>query len=358
MSLPPCRRKILFLDQTLNGGGAERVLCTVMRGLDPEKYEIHLVIITKLGALAHLIPDHVHVHILGIPHTRQAFFATVKALWKIRPDIVYTTTTRTAQLVACSGFLSPNFILIMRFPMKPVSLIHDTSAWSIKLMRFFFRRADYVIAQTKEMADELTHYFEIKRQHIKTIANPVDYEQIDQSVATAKNPFDRKKINVVASGTVYPVKGYDILLTAFAEVVSRNDNYNLFILGRDQDGNTEKLQALSTELSVQNHVHFLGFQNNPYPYYKFCDLFVLSSRTEGCPNVLLEAMYFERPVVATKCVPIIGKIVENRETGFLVEPENPEQLRDAILAYKQLTPKKNSKNSNEIVEFIDQLCCN
>ncbi|MCI5192044.1 MAG: glycosyltransferase [Candidatus Electrothrix sp. AU1_5] len=159
-------------------------------------------------------------------------------------------------------------------------------------------------------------------------------------------------LHVLSSFYSYGITG------AFAQVVNKDKKYKLFILGRDEDGNTEKLKQLCDELNVQDHVHFLGFQNNPYPYYKFCDLFVLSSRAEGCPNVLLEAMYFERPVVATKCVPIIGKIVENRETGFLVEPENPEQLRDAILAYKTLTPKKNSKNSNEIVKFIDQLCCN
>ncbi|MCI5123253.1 MAG: hypothetical protein D3925_01935, partial [Candidatus Electrothrix sp. AR5] len=112
------KRKILFLDQTLNGGGAERVLCTVMRGLDPEKYDVHLVIITKLGELAHLVPDYVHIHILGIPHTRKALLAAIKTLWKIRPDIVYTTTARIALLVSCARILSPPSTFIMRFPTK------------------------------------------------------------------------------------------------------------------------------------------------------------------------------------------------------------------------------------------------
>ncbi|MCI5123055.1 MAG: glycosyltransferase [Candidatus Electrothrix sp. AR5] len=224
------------------------------------------------------------------------------------------------------------------------------------MMRFFFRRANYVIAQTKEMADELALLFGIQEEKIRTIYNPLDYKYIQKSVDRANNPFDIEQINIIASGTVYPVKGYDLLITAFAEVVNHDKRYNLFILGRDQDGNIEKLKQLCAELNIQESVHFLGFQENPYPYYKFCDLFVLSSRVEGCPNVLLEAMYFERPVVATKCVPIIGKIIKDGENGLLVETENTNQLRDAILAYQKLIPTKSIIKPNGIVQLIDQLC--
>jgi glycosyltransferase involved in cell wall biosynthesis len=350
-------KKILFLDQTLNGGGAERVLCTVMRAIDPDKYEIHLVLITKAGVLAHLIPDYVHVHILGVPHTRQALLATIKKLWQIRPDIVYVTTARTALLVALSRYLCPCFQFIMRFPTMPERFIADDSVsnWHFKLMCFFYRRADYVIAQTEEMAAQLTHYFDINEEHIQIINNPVDYKHIDQSLADAQNPFDEEKINIVASGTVYPVKGYDVLIKAFAEVLSHGKDYNLYILGRDQAGNTENLKILCSELEISEYVHFLGFITNPYPYYKFCDLFVLSSRVEGCPNVLLEVLYLGRPVVATICASIISRIVDEGKNGFLVEPDNSDQLRDAILAYKKIVPTKNKKQDNSIVQFIDQL---
>ncbi|MCI5136888.1 MAG: glycosyltransferase [Candidatus Electrothrix sp. AR1] len=351
------RKKILFLDQTLNGGGAERVLCTVMRGLDPEKYEIHLIIITKIGELAHLIPDYVHIHILGIPHTRKALLPALRSFWKIRPDIVYTTTVRTALLISCLRLLSPKFIFIMRFPIIPEWLVtQGISDFEINLIRFFLPRIEHIIAQSHEMAEQLVSVFGVSKRNINTIDNPIDYDHLEKCIAGVKNPFNRNKINIIASGRIDPQKGFDILLTAFAEVVGKDNKYNLFILGRDQAGNTKKLQALTSELSVQDHVHFLGFQENPYPYYKFCDLFVLSSRAEGCPNVLLEAIYFERPVVATKCVPIISKIIKDGENGFLVEPDNAGQLRDAILAYQKLTPQKKSKRSNGIVQFIDHLC--
>jgi len=351
------KTKVLFLDQTLNGGGAERVLCTVMRALDPDKYEIHLVLITKAGRLAHLIPDHVHVHILGVAHTRKALLSTVKVLWKIRPDIVYTTTARTGLLVSLSRYLSPYFQFIMRFPTMPERLIlqPSISRWNYRLMSFFYKRADYVIAQTTEMADQLVKYFDINDKKIKIINNPVDYEYIDLSVKGCVIPFDADTINVVASGTVCQVKGYDVLIKAFAQVRNKDKRYNLYILGGDRDGNIKKLKALCAKCDISDYVHFLGFVDNPYPYYKFCDLLVLSSRAEGCPNVVLEALYLERPVVVTKCVQILSRILDNRKNGFLVDTDNSKQLSDAILKFKELIPEKNKKYDNAIVQFIDQL---
>lgn len=348
-------KKILFFDQTLNGGGAERVLCTVMRGLDPKKYEIHLVLITKVGALSHLIPDYVHVHILGIPHTRKAFFPAVKVLRVVRPDIVYTTTVRTALLISITRYFCPYFKFIMRIPIMPDRLISDSSALHFRLMQFFYKRADYIISQSTEMKKELIRYFGIKDDKIKTINNPVDYEYIDSCTQNAANPFDTNLINVVASGTICSRKGFDVLIKSFAQVVQTNKNYHLHILGRDQKNNTQTLKNLCLNLNIFNNVHFLGFVKNPYPYYKFCDLFVLSSYMEGCPNVILEALYLECPVVATRCVPVLSRIIRDGENGFLVDPGSPEQLRDAILKFKKLFPEKGNQYNNEIINFIEQV---
>ena len=68
-------RRVVFLDQYLSGGGAERVMCTIMRALDPAEFEIHLVLVSELGDLRHLVPEYVTVHELGISNTRKALSA-------------------------------------------------------------------------------------------------------------------------------------------------------------------------------------------------------------------------------------------------------------------------------------------
>ena len=351
------QKKILFIDQGLNGGGAERVMCTVIRDLNPEKFDIHLMLVSNMGVLGHLIPQYVKIKILGIKNTRKALFSTARVIKKIKPDIVYTTTARTAVLVLLARLFCHPYKVVMRFPTMPKRFISDKllSGWKIILMQLLYNKADYVIAQTSEMAQELTDLFYIQKRKITTINNPIDTQFILHSIENQKTPFTKGTINVVASGTIYPTKGFDILIEAFSKVVKEHNHFHLHILGKDRDHNQQKLQQVAEQLCVSDHIHFLGFQKNPYPFYQFCDLFVLSSRLEGFPNVLLESLFLGKPVVATRCAPIVERLFENGENGFLVETENVPQMENAILEYKKLTPEKYSNKKNGIVKFIEKI---
>jgi len=355
--LSAARRKIVFLSQSLDSGGAERVLCTVMKALDPASFDIHLVLVSKIGAYANLIPEHVNTLVLGISNTRKALIAAIRALRRIRPDIIYATASRTAVLALLAGFFCNPYKLIVRYTSMPALDIRERylRGWRLWLIRKLYRYADAMIAQTEEMGEELIKYFKIPRGRVHVITNPVDTDYIERSLRTTKSPFPSGSINVVASGSLCPIKGFDVLLDAFEIVAKRDGCFHLHILGSDPEGNRAGLEQRASGLGISDHLHFHGFKENPYPYYKFCDLFVLSSRREAMPNVLLECLYLGKAVVATRCAPVIERLVHEGRNGFLVDVENPEQMARAILGYRQLQGYSAVSSGNDIVSLFDRM---
>lgn len=350
-------KKIVFLDQALNPGGAEKVMTTIIRSLDPEKFDIHLVIVSKLGELNHLVPQYVKIHELGIKHTRNALFSTRKLLKKLQPDVVYSTLSNTNILLILSSF-GMSHKTIVRYPNTPSREKNagKLKGWRYILMKFSYKRANMVIAQTEEMAFEINKFYNISKKRIKTITNPIDTKHIATSIEGEVSPFKNNKINVVASGALIPKKGFDILIRSFSKVLNSSGDFCLNIIGKDYYGTKEQLNKIISELKLEKNVIFWEFQENPYPFYKFCDLFVLSSRWEGLPNVILECQYFGKPVIATRCVPVIERLIDNGKNGFVVDVEDVDGLAEAILNFRQLKGEKIFRDSiNEFENIFDEI---
>jgi glycosyltransferase involved in cell wall biosynthesis len=121
-------------------------------------------------------------------------------------------------------------------------------------------------------------------------------------------------------------------------------------LGGGDDKYRNYLIDLCNTLELDTHVHFIGNKINPYPYYKFCDLFVLSSRWEGLPNVILELIHFNKPIVSTDCVPVIKRII-GPNNGVLVNTDDIDSLAQGILI--GLDSKTNYLYKNTKAEFIE-----
>ena len=202
------------------------------------------------------------------------------------------------------------------------------------MIRLLYRRAETIIAQTEEMRMELIKKAKLTASNIYTIQNPQDFVMID-GLAQVKSPFLKKNtINYVASGRFAPAKGFDILVRAFALVEKRINNVELYIVGQNSGPNEEyflRIDQLIKELNLSEKIHCVGYQKNPYAYVKNADCFVLSSRNEGLPNVLIEALYLGTPAAATTCIPAIERIIEKGKTGFLAVSENAESLAEAMI---------------------------
>lgn len=331
---------ILFILPNLNSGGSERVIVNIIRSLNCSEYNICLVLINKIGELIDLVPSEVKIVDLGIKRTRYSFFKMLIAIHKIKPEVIFSSTNRTnILLLATSYFFIYKSKIIIREPNSPYAqyILKKLPRYYIFLIKLLYHKANIVIAQTESMKNEINKYFKIPESKIKVITNPIDHQYIDSQLQSSKNPYPQEFVNVVASGRIVKQKGFDFLIKAFRRVVDENNNFRLYILGSEGDGKYKRnLVSLINELELNGHIFFEGFQSNPFVYYKYADLFVLSSRWEGLPNVVLESLYLNTPVVVTNCIPFFNEILVNGQNGYIVEFDNEKEFASRILQYGNL----------------------
>jgi len=332
----------------LLGGGAERVTVNIIKQLDKEKFDISLVMVSLEGVFLNEIPSHVKIINLNAKKTLYSIFKFRSIIKKIKPDIIYSTLFHTsiAQYIALFN-VKDRPKIILRNPTSPKLLFQEGGLgflWKF-LLKKAYKSADKILAQTPEMQDEISYYYDIKQKYVDIFINPLDTNGIDHKVNNIANPFDDEKINVVAAGRLTQAKAFDTLLYAFKEVIEKNNKFILHIIGRD-DGEKETLLALQKNLGLEKNVNFLGFQDNPYRFFYFSDLFVLSSRREGLPNAVLENLYLKKPVIATRCIPFMSKIINSGKNGYIVDVDDITGLSMAIINYKTLDELGTCKSFN------------
>jgi len=335
------KKKILFFLPALTAGGAERVTLNIIRKLDLNLYDIYMVFVKKTGENIEYIPSYVNVYDLNVSKTIFSIFKLRAMIKEIDPYAIYSTLNRT-HIVLYLSLLTLNYSnkIVLRMPTSPKLLMEQDGMNFISkfLLDRILKSANLIIAQTPEMKDEISFYHNVNIEKIGVLINPLDTDFIDKNIKNIENPFDidNTLINVVASGRATYAKAYDILISAFEKVYSKNNNFRLFIIGANYENEQKDYEILARELGIGNVVKFLGFQKNPYRYYYYSDLFVLSSRREGLPNVVLENLYLHKPIVATRCISFMDSLIQNGKNGFLVEVEDSVQLADAILNFKKL----------------------
>lgn len=328
------KRKVLFFLPQMLGGGAEKVTINIMKLLDKTLYDVHLVTLSDGGPSMPSVPDTVKVHILHVKKTLFSFFRLRKKIAELNPDIVFSSLLRGhIPLVLTSRSLGNKPYIILRSPNSPKLLIENKELSLIMkyLIEYAYTKADKIIAQTPEMRDEIIHFHGIDPNKIKVLLNPLDQQDINNKIANSVSPYTPQNINVIAAGRLLRQKGFDILIESFAHVVNKNPNFKLFIIGEDVSGEQSILQKRVDELELKDHITFLGYQSNPYPYFQHADVYVLSSRWEGLPNTVLESLYLETPVISTKCIPFLSELIHEGENGYLVEVEDIIGLAQAIL---------------------------
>ena len=165
-------------------------------------------------------------------------------------------------------------------------------------------------------------------------------EDINIKIANNDKKFlyPTNKFNLLSVGSLNYQKGHDILLNTIKSL--NDDRFHLTIIGEGVD--KKSLKNLGKELNISSQVDFIGFKSNPYPYMHQADLFVLSSRYEGFPNVVLEAMACGIPIVAFDSPGGIAEILIDGINGFSACYLDIENFKDKILLAAKTTfyPKK------------------
>ena len=202
-----------------------------------------------------------------------------------------------------------------------------------RVQKFFWARAHRVLSVSARLADQLAEAMNFPRHRIEVILNGVDPKRFFASPALRRQT--REELNIPPEdfligtvGRLHPVKNLPMLLRATRLLMDRGLSPRVLIVGND-DGDGARVHRLIRELGLTERVWFLPFTPKINRIYNALDLFVLTSLSEGCSNVLQEAQFVGVPVVATR----VGgnpELVVDGETGLLVESNNPEQLADAL----------------------------
>lgn len=322
------KKKILCL-MPGTAGGSQRMMLALTKQLDSEKFDVSIVVVHKeITTLRDYVPKS--FNLIHIPVRNIWDFAITKMILLIKkekPDFLFSSIFYLNIRVLIAGKLTgipvvlrnDNYIAVMRKGQKI-------------LARYIYKWAKVVIMQQEEMMDEFHNFFNFPKEKMIVIHNPIDKSSIDIR-AKEKSPYpNNEDINYLWVARFDYKKGQDILVKAFIKLHKRVPNAHLYLVGRYHDNRTmlNLVKNIIKEADIDQYVHIIGHDNNPYKWIKHCDCFVLPSRLEGLPNALIESMYLGKPVVATTCIPIIGRIVKDGYNGYLVHSEDSDTMAKAM----------------------------
>ena len=324
----------------LGGGGAERVIALLARGLSRDKYELHLGLITQTGAGAESVPSWVRIHALGASRVRAGAFKLLQLVRRVKPDVILSGMFHLNFLVL---LLRPFFRRGTRVLVRQNGTVSAALAFgglpapTHLLYRILYRLADRVICKTPAMAKDLAGQLAINENRLVVLPNPVDVDAIRDEAARAPDLWTGSGPHLLAVGRLSREKGFDLLLRALAAVRAQIPHTDLVIAGTGPE--EAALIAQCNELGLDACVRFAGHVDSPSAYFTGASAFALASRHEGLPNALLEAAAGGLPLVALPASQGIVDLLRDQPGIWLATEISSDALASSLLAaLKSLVP--------------------
>jgi len=316
---------VIFILPDLETGGAERIVTTIANHLSRDRFEPKILLLRKQGGYLDFLNDDVEIIDVNTERIRHSLKPILREIYKRKPDIVFSGFGEVNAYLSLFIKLFPKTKFIAR---ETNVVTEHVTRKEIKFFYNFYNNYQRIIAQSDDMRRDLIDNFNIRQGKIVKINNPVDFDFINAQLAVSTKPesFKYNYKNVVAIGNLSARKGFDNLLKVFSRL--KNENIILHILG---DGNDREILHQMKDFLGLDQVIFHGRQENPYQFLKYADLFILSSRYEGFPNVLLEAGACGTYSLANNCPGGINEIIQDNTNGEVADIDNHEEFSLKIM---------------------------
>jgi glycosyltransferase involved in cell wall biosynthesis len=332
-------------------GGVGRIIFNLSKGLIEKKYKIE-ILVNQMTPESFVDPG-ISILNLNQPRTYKNFFPIARYLKIKRPksfmSVIYhgnlvslaahAISKSKSRMVVCEHIALEQALGNEKFFMRHVLKL---------LIRIFYRFAGSVVTVSKTAADELKSHG-VPKNKIEVIYNPVITNDL---LAGSDEKIDLPWFNsqtapiILSIGRLTVQKDFETLIRAAAEVKKQRE-VKLLILGDGPE--KENLNQLIRQLGLESDVLMPGFVKNPYSYFKYSSVFVLSSRWEGLPTVLIEALAFGVPIVSTDCPAGPKEILQEGKLGRLVEVGDAKAMSNAII--ETLDNPLPKPNANDLENF-------
>ncbi len=345
--------KIAVFIYSLGGGGAERVVSQLIPYLENNGFDVYLVLMNNTC----VYPFETKNKPFFLENSKTTESNVLKFLkipflaYKYHIFLKKNKINKSFSFLTRPGFIS---VLTKWFNKKRTIIISERSNSSLQygnhnlqswinnfLIKELYPKADLIIANSNGNAQDLITNYNVPRYKITTIYNPISLEAIF-AIEPKKDFFDTNYFNLVSVGRLDNGKNHQLLIKSLE--FFKLQKVRLYIFG---DGILKtELEKTIKDLKFENRVFLMGFESNPYKYLKAADLFVFSSNHEGFPNVILEAMACELPIVSTNCPSGPNEIFKvNTDYDF---------SDNVVTDYGILVPRNNIKKMVEAINILMQ----
>ena len=351
------KRKVLFIIESLAGGGAEKVLSVLLKFFDYDKYEVTVCTIVDVGVYTDEVQRYVNHYTPIISYNGNFVSRLLNAIkykliyswlplsWVYR---LFLPQGNDVEIAFCEGYVT-KLLAQANSKSKKITWVHIDLLyfpWPIELGIFkdpaeeggAYKQYDKIVCVSETVNHSFRKLYDLDDK-ITTVYNPIDIEQICNQAGEKRDSIENV-IHLISVGRLVKQKGYDRLLCVVKRLHTEGYPVNLLILGEGDE--RPALEAYISDNAMESYVSLPGFSTNPYRQIKESDIFVCSSRAEGFSLVIAEAMALGVPVVSTYCSGPnellkegeCGMLIENSENGLYLglkeALENLEQMKQYV----------------------------
>ncbi|MPQ42303.1 glycosyltransferase [Clostridium tarantellae] len=377
-------KKVLFLIDSLDGGGAEKVLVDIVKNLNSKKYDITVSTIYDRGVYINEIKKYAkYKPLLETLEFGQGFLknfinkikknlrmiflnkANEKWLYKFLIKDKYDIEIAFLEVLSTKIISGSTNKLSKKYAWVHIDMSKQN--WACRFYKNLddqkrcYSNFNKIVCVSKETKEGFIKEFNISKNVIVQY-NPVDNKDIISKSKENLKYFDNDDFKVISIGRLVEQKGYDRLLEVHKKLIEEGLKHKLYILGDGKE--KEKLKSFIKKHKLLDTVKLLGFERNPYKYIRNCDLFVCSSRAEGYSLVVAESIILEVPIISTKCSGI-NELLNNGEFGMLVDNDTESLYsglkeiltkREKYNYYKEkVKERSNYFNLNNVIKDIELL---